>query len=504
MLQNIPFYSDLAKVSAQTIDNWEAHYARLLRYNQYFTGEIFDEKVKLESQADDEAPLLYPVGLNLVRMLALSQADAVYGNWPDEIFKFGVRGDEEVTDVDDKAIKLASDILLGSNAASMAWEIEVDRNVYGGGVFKIIPNLIKPGHIQWIRLRPGSFYPIYDPDDPERILEAYVIIEMTKDQAKAKYGIQTERDTVFRVEHWTEEIYENMIDGVKVNTYSGINPWKIVPFVYIPRMRTTNWYGDALTEEIMEPQDEMNMRVADMGEAINYNAHPIRWGRNLPRAFNAKNFPIGSDNLWDLGKAIGNSPPPEVGLLEIKNPISQGAFEHVKFLYDWVRTSSSSPPIAFGDDDGGGQRSGTTLEIRMWPLVRAIKRSRSYLSAGWTRALWISAIILKQKGLRKDALDPILEGRVIPQFSDILPRDHAQVVDEVVKLMSLQPPEISMEGAQKLLGRGPGETNRILKMIKDPALSDFFKPVQQQFAEQSNNANNEAKKKKKEAEKPQV
>lgn len=470
MLQNFPYYSDLGDVSASTMDSWQRHFALIREYNKYFTGEIFDEKVRLESQADDEAPLLYPVGINLVRMLALSQADAVFGNWQEDIFRFGLQTDEEMTEADKAAINLGADILLGSNAASVLWELEVDRNVYGGGALKVIPDLKRPGHVRWMRVRPGSLYPVYDPDDPDRLLEVYVTVEMSRDQAKAKYDIEGTSDIVFRVEHWTERIYENFVDGQKVNKYSGVNPWGVVPFVYIPRMRTTYWWGDALTAEIMEPQDEINMRVADMGEAINYNSHPIRTGTNLPKSFNSKNYPINSDSLWDLGKALPGAPEPRIDVIEIKNPVPQGAFDYVAFLYDWSRTSSFSPPVAFGEDDGGGQRSGATLEIRMWPLVRAIKRSRSYLSAGYLRAMQISARILKQKKLRLDALDPILEGRIVPHFADILPRDHAQVVDEVVRLATVSPPHISLETAQQLLGRGPGEVNRILKDLQNEDL----------------------------------
>ena len=80
--------------------------------------------------------------------------------------------------------------------------------------------------------------------------------------------------------------------------------------------------------------------------------------------------------------------------------------------------------------------------------------------------------ILKQKKLRTDALAPILDSRLTPAFYEILPRDHAQIVDEIVKLMSLPVPQVSMETAQKMLGRGPGEVARILKMINDAALAD--------------------------------
>jgi hypothetical protein len=38
-------------------------------------------------------------------------------------------------------------------------------------------------------------------------------------------------------------------------------------------------------------------------------------------------------------------------------------------------------------------------------------------------------------------------------------------VDEVVKLMTTNPPTISIETAQKILGRGPGELEKIKAML---------------------------------------
>ena len=124
-----------------------------------------------------------------------------------------------------------------------------------------------------------------------------------------------------------------------------------MPFVYIPRLRSTNWWGDSLSEDIIPAQDELNMRVADIGESINYNAHPTRWGTNLPRAFNAKNFPLGPNAFWDLGRNLGNLEP-KIGLLETRDPAPEGVFKYVNFLYDWSRTSSFAPPISFGEDEG--------------------------------------------------------------------------------------------------------------------------------------------------------
>ena len=225
------------------------------------------------------------------------------------------------------------------------------------------------------------------------------------------------------------------------------------------------------------------MRVGDIGEAINYNAHPVRWGLNLSKAFTMQNFPLGSNAMWDLGRALGSSPAPQVGALELKNPIPEGSFKYIQFLYDWARTASFAPPIAFGEDEGGGQRSGATLEIRMWPLIKATTRSRAFLHDGLSEAMKLTAMIYKQKkfdGVSSGAIDSILEGRIDIGFGRMLPRDHKASVDEVVKLLSTSPPSISLETAVDVLGRGPGEVQRILAMLNHPDLQKFFEQQMQQ------------------------
>ncbi|MCB2146587.1 MAG: phage portal protein [Deltaproteobacteria bacterium] len=472
MLYYFPDTSDLKDVSGDLRMFWENEFSIRENYARYFDGVIFKERVDQEVNIEDEV-LLYPVGLNLVKMLCIAQADGLFGEWEESIFNFEVRREDTATEPAKAAIKLLSSIMENSNANAMFWEAALDREVYGGVPLKVTPDLKKTGHIKWSRVPIQSFFPVYDPDDPDELLEVYVIIPMTKDQARAKYGYTGSTEIPIRVEHWTKEFYTNELDGIRIDAYSGINPWGFVPFVYIPRLRTRSYFGDSLTEEIIPVQDELNMRMGDLSEAINYNTHPIKWGYNLPAKFNADNYSIGSNSFWDLGRVLGGSEPPKVGLLQADKAIPDGAFEYLNFIYDWGRVSAFSPPVVFGMEDGGGQRSGATIELRMWSYVKSLRRSRAYMTNGIKKLAWMSAMILKQKKLEdvpSRALDCILSGGVVPVLPEIMPRDHQAIVDEVVKLLSLEYPGISIYTAQKKLGNGAGEVDRIKEMLKDKEL----------------------------------
>ncbi len=485
---NWPDWSDLGDITSVQKNSWEYQASRRKEYQKYFNGQVFEEKVPLEAGIDtaEDAPLLYPVGVNLVKLLALAQADSLFGEWEEDIVRFRVRQDEEETKSAVETVKLWSQILTDNNAQALLHECATDREVYGGCAIKIAPDLVYPGHIRLSRIDLNSFFPIWDPDDPDTLLEMYIAVIMTQDQCKAKYGFDPGKEEVWRVEHWTPTTYTNKIDNKRIDQFSGVNPWGEIPAVFIPRIRTDNFWGDPITPDIMPVQDELNMRLADLGDSINYNSHPIRYGYNLPRQFNSNNFPVGPESFWDLGRVLGNNPPPTVGLLEANNPVPEPAFKFVEFMYDWSRTSAFAPPIAFGEDQGGGQRSGRTLEIRMWPLLRATRRSRGYMASGLKRIMRIAAKILEQKKFPNISVHEInrsVDGSIVPDFWPLMPKDQAALVDEVVKLLSTTPPAISLETAQVLLGRGPAEVERIMEMIEDPNIKEFLMQNTQSFGE---------------------
>lgn len=490
---DFPEYSDMGGISSAQRNTWEGEKALRAKYRRYYSGEVFREKVPLEAGTDQsETPSLYPVGINLIKMLCIAQSEALWGEWDDDIVRFKVRQDAEEDTSTTSAIELASTILQANSFNAQGYELTLDREAYGGAALKIGPDLSLPGYIRLNRVDLDSFFPIWDPERPEVLLECWIKTALTREQVKAKYGFDPKKDVVDRIEHWTPRSYETRVDDIRIDAYSGGNPWGLVPFVYIPRLRSNAWWGDALTPDLMQVQDELNMRVADLGESLNYNSHPTRWGVNMPHKFNETNFEVGPGAMWDLGKAIGaQSPMPTVGVLEIRSPIPERALDFLKFLYDWSRTSSFSPPIAFGEDEGGGQRSGRTLEIRMWPLIRTTRRSRAYMTAGLQRMMYIVGVILQQKkieGVQHSSLK-FLDGSVVPSFWPMMPKDQAAIVDQVVKLMSIEPvPAISLSTAHKWLGLGPGETVRIDEFIA----SDAFTKLQER-AERVASATTQAK-----------
>jgi hypothetical protein len=472
-LESLSVWADLYKdPSAKTKSDWDDVQTHFAMLESYYRGDVFNTKV-IDPDAAGDTPLLYPVGANLAKTLCLSMADSLFGEWNESVVTFDPARTAEITDAVTAASRQLDMILRASRGNSRLWELELDRQKFGGGIFKI--NFDKaPHYINWSRIQATEFFPVVDPTNEDRFLAVKIMSRISREQAYEKFGASTNKSEVEIKEIWTNKNYEYWVDEKKIGEFCGENPYGIVPFVYIPRFRSSNWWGESLIDDVRLTQDELNMRLGDLGEAINYNSHPTRWGVNLPRKFNAKNYPLGSNVLWDLGRAFSGAPQPQVGILESASPVPQGVFDYIKWIYDWTRTSVFAPPIAFGEDDGGGQRSGVTLEIRMWPLLKAIRRSRAYLSTGLTNAVEVSARLLEQKNVLENSAQIIAamrDGSIVPGFSSIMPRDKAALVDEVVKRLSTNPPTISLQEALKVLGSPSSEEEDIDTMVKKYAKS---------------------------------
>ena len=463
-----PDWSDLGKgrVSGLTQDIWANQMGLLQRYEHYYSGAVFQEYAEKEKPTDDDIPL-FPAGINLAKIFCVALADAMFGEWDDVPVKFESTTDKDKSS-DLKAIELVHDILRDSGCGATFWEAELDRNKFGGCALRAAPIGIYP-HIRWSRVHRDAFFPIWDPEDPTELLEVWAVSVMSPEQVKIKFGAETILDQNYYIEHWSVKSYETFLNQTVIRPPT-FNPYGIVPFAYSPRVRTSCWWGDSLVEDIIALQDELNMSVGDAGEVIRKNAHPILWGKNIPAGFSKEVFRTSSDAMWDAGRSQGDRDP-EINVLETKGEILAPAFDYIKFMLRMGRDHAGTPAIAYGDDDGGGQRSGDTLEIRLNPLMAAVRRSRSYFTPTLRRMLKITGAILRQKSFSDVPVRAIdsLE-KLTPTYSQVLPRSRPAIVDEVVKLLATDPPSISLETAEVLLGRGSREVELIKQMIKDEAL----------------------------------
>jgi hypothetical protein len=467
----IPWLGDLGAKGQYTnngVDDWYSQYDRYLRYLRYYSGVVLEERV--ESPGEENPPLLYPVKMNLVKLMCHTQADSLWGEWEDRIFHlqaFPRDGEVEAERIQ-HLLRYVYNVLDENAIEPKLWECGLDQMRFGGAVLRVSRDPRRQYGVRIERIPVSAFYPLWSPDSYDELMEVSVVTEISAQAAQAYFGVEVSGDTVIRVEHWTRDRYENFIDNKRIDRFSGVNRLNRIPFVYIPRFRSDSFYGEALTEDITGVQDELNMRVGDMGEAITYNAHPIKWGYNLPKDINnSSKYPYAPDRLWDLGNHLPGTQPPALNVLEAKNPVPDAAFHHIQFVYDWARAAGYSPPVAFGEDEGS-QRSGATLVLRMWPLTRAIRRTRLYWKPALIQIFDLVMSINSANGTKstpQDIAETYHQVMMDVDFAPVLPRERAELVNEVVMRAQTDPPSISQEGALELLG--VRDAQRELERIED-------------------------------------
>jgi hypothetical protein len=276
----------------------------------YFYGDIFNKR------AGDglDSPLMYPLKMNLVRMMCLTQASALWGQWEEELISFSATPENESQAAKGRAEQARTIIAETYDASGgHVWLYEggLSQQIYGGIFLRAAVDPAMPHGIRIDKLMPYNVFAVWHPINTNRILEAYIAIPIDKAEAAMAYGIQVDSlpDEVVYLEHWTEGSYETSIGGKVLTEYSGANPWGRVPIVYVPRVRAEGFYGIALFEDIKGVQDELNARLADIGDNINNAAHPIRWIRNY-RGDPSRDFEMGADALWDLAaRCLGKIHP---------------------------------------------------------------------------------------------------------------------------------------------------------------------------------------------------
>jgi hypothetical protein len=438
-------------------EEWSSQMAAYEKAMEYFSGRIFDRRAT-EGEPGKPAPLLYPLRINLVRMMCSNQASALWGQWEEDLLQFLVKTKKD-GEADKTRAELAKQVIAEtweySNMSSRLHEAGFAQQVYGGTYLRIVVDPNGPHGLRFERLDPYVVFPVYDPINVEHILECWVAIPIDGREAQLAYGVSGVPEQTIYLEHWTEARYEVFVGEHQLLAKE--NPWGFIPIVYIPRSRLEGFYGLSLAEEVMGSQDELNSRLADMGDNMNNSAHPIRWIRNY-KGNPEEDFAMGSDALWDLGFQTGDAKP-EAGVLEAQaEPAS--SFNFINFMWDLTKNLASTSPVAFGEDEGS-QRSGATLVLRLWPLLQAAKTTRLFWRSGLIR---LHAMAIKMAAYRQDKYGKAVGYTVAPDFAQLVPQDRQLLVDEIIR--RFEQDLISPEEAITRLGTDLGSVQEEIERIK--------------------------------------
>lgn len=426
---------------------YEEQLANYEEAERWFDGSALNDQPGTGEDVD-----IYPLRVNPIIGTVLKHAYILFGETQDDgrplVVPKLIPANDSEKELAQHAEEKLNYVWWENNGRSVLMESAIMSQIYGGAVLKAtyVPweSIEHKGWrgipIRIERINPKYFIGIPDSSDMYHLLEAWIVQRIYRAEA-VKWGYSGDDETVWRVEHWTHETYDVLIDGNTAKRrigngeyalLSGENPFGFIPIVYIPHIRAGEFYGINTFDHLKGLVRELNLRFGDFGDAVNDDAHSYVAYRNVQGTPQVKNIAEGLPAI-DLGSSTqisGNEPDPD--MFEIRKQRASSAMEElITEIYAQYRRDSFVPAVAEGEDEGS-QRSGLTLAIRFWPLTSHVSQERIFWGDGLDVFQSFLLRIMAAKNLA-EINDSHCKIRIKQKWSPLLPRDREVDVQEWVQ-----------------------------------------------------------------------
>ncbi|MEX2447006.1 MAG: phage portal protein, partial [Dehalococcoidia bacterium] len=180
--------------------------------------------------------------------------------------------------------------------------------------------------------------------------------------------------TVEVVESWTAERFDLWAQDEVVD--SRANPYGAIPFVIYPNVpQPKQFWGLSDIEPVREPLEELNRALTQLSRILELSGNPIAVLENVEEA---RDIAVQPGAVWEV---------PEQARAYLLDLLQGGGVrlhvDYVDLVYRTLSDLAEIPRIAFGD--GGGDRSGVSLQLELDPLIRRVARKRLVRSAAMRR-----------------------------------------------------------------------------------------------------------------------
>ena len=325
--------------------------------------------------------------------------------------------------------------------------------VYGGIAMRVYDSASRPSGIAVTLLDPESVYFRWEGKDYLHPTDAWVRYIVTPETA-ASYGVEVDKDSEY-LEHWQASERRITIDGkvckhrVTKKSLDGLNPYGIIPIIYIPHFRDGEFWGTSLLPGVKGMAEELNQRMADWGDLGFLSVCGPMVGSNIPSGFpSRKRLPDSSMFWYDLGRSqfgtSASSSEPKMTKVQFsgESTLFQSFVARVE---EFMRYQLMTAPPAYGQLEGT-QRSGQTVYSLAWLMWSHVNVERIY----WTQALLRRADIIltlasryEKLGIKKEHVDLLKKVTWAPQ----VPIDRAAMVNEMTTRIGdgSASPEMAME-----------------------------------------------------------
>lgn len=417
------------------VDSWNVQSDNYRVLNEWYGGTILQEYIT--DKKTNTSVEKYPIKLNPIRNTCEKHAATLVGVTLDSIqqgampIKFLVDPTKAPAD-QVKRIEEALKNVFEESAGGATFAQDAIHSQYLGGCVWVASWLPESDKLLVWSPLPSEFIGIPEGPDYFTLREAWIVKELTEDEVKAyaAYKISGNEKKFWYIEHWTRTEH-----NVWINEQSLIdnqsNPFGVVPVVYIPHIRVNKFLGQSIiTEMVKGLVRELNLREADMGDAVSEDSHSYIWVRNVRGTLHTIQLGDGRP-IVQLGATSGltaNENNPDMQAVQNKSA-SEPMLNFNKSLYDYYRIEVNHPAVADGVDQGS-QRSSVTLNARMWPLIAHVEMERIFWSIGMNA---FAKILLKMMQVKDkyDITTADLNPQLVIQWNTMLPKDREAMVQEV-------------------------------------------------------------------------
>lgn len=404
-----------------------------------------------------------PLAINRFKTIVDKHTNYLFGEWKENLVEWRVTplnkdrmDSEELEDANNygQKIKAFLKAQLGPEFNSMLWKAAKNSSLYGDGILEVRYDEIQRRVIIESVL-PEFFHSMWEITDMQKLTEVIVAYPIDRLVALEKYGTSGNDQFLgyqavnphylpgigILWKRWSTTSFQVWIDDVNIidapnpymtmddvgNVYPGL-----IPFVHVKNMQDgEDYWGYSDGESVLYLIDELNRRMADIGDIVSTHAHPIVTLKSFTGT--QQDLPVGPDAIWDLGKEgeakrlEGTGPSPEM-------------MEYIQAVKTELYETSNMPETAFGTRGSGtSHASGLALAMAMMPVVERAREKRLF----WSEALRrVAAMVFYQLAVRDpDILEAaglsfgkMIQFAVEPVFANILPKDELQAVNENVAL----------------------------------------------------------------------
>lgn len=335
------------------------------------------------------------------------------------------------------------------------WQASKNSCLYGDGILEVCYDQ-RERRVKVVSLLPEYFHARWNIDDMQNLKEVIIAYPIDRSEALEEYGTSGNDHFIgyqavnphylpgigILWKRWSTTSMQVWVDDVNVinapnpymprDDYGNLFPG-IIPFLHVVNMQGgADYWGYSDAEQIMLLQDELNRRLADMGDIMNSHAHPIITLSNF--SGDQTDLPVGPDAIWDLGSKSGKAER-----LDGSGP-GKESMDYLHEIKLTMHETASMPEHAYGTQRGGtSHNSGIAMALTMMPVVERAREKRIRWQAGLKKMAKMvfyvydvrDPLILESQGLDYKR---ILLYTIEPVFADILPKDELQNVNEQVAL----------------------------------------------------------------------